>query len=289
MKSCEPRQDIRPVRTRSSRCTQAQVIVVANEMKKLRGILLGLLIFVGKSAGFARRYNNHQLRQFNAGGDVYYVPAGDKLTGTVKLGLECLWPNVGYTANAEFTCTSSGCRLQCNRGYSMDHGRRLYINCDSNTGVLTLDGRPWDENLPPCLPRCNKGCAEGWTCVAPNECEKVTVAEVPTDGNDYDFDFGCDAPCQNGGTCIDFIGECNCPEGYTGEVCQTHICTAPGEAPAHATISATNNLTKMKIECETGFKMKSGLTTQGFKCHHGIWVSEDKQQSYDADELNCSA
>ncbi|XP_068227561.1 protein shifted-like [Palaemon carinicauda] len=256
-------------------------------MVKLVAVLVGLLICIGKSASFTRRHNNHQLRQFNAGGDAYYVPWGETKTGSAgntATGLLCAQPDIGNLENADLTCASSGCRLQCNRGYSMEHGRRLYLNCDSSTGTLTLDGTPFVGNFPPCLPQCRGGCADGWACVAPNQCK-----EVIEEFHDPFFGFGCDAPCQNGGTCIDFIGECNCPEGYTGEVCQTHICIVPDDTPAHATISATNNLTKMKIECAIGFKMKNGLSAQGFTCVHGDWVTDDKQESYSAVDMNCYA
>ncbi|KAK7077243.1 hypothetical protein SK128_015399 [Halocaridina rubra] len=252
-------------------------------------ILTLIFMVLAIDSTLSSEVREHQLRQFNAGQDTYYASAGELNLGASSAGKECNHPDEDAVENARIRCTYSGCRVRCQRGYKMGTSRFLFLSCDTTSGELTYLGMPWEISLPPCLPSCDKyGCPEGQECIAPDTCAPSN--SLPSDcppgfAGPNCKDFGCDPPCQNGGTCI-FIDVCDCPVGYWGLLCEKHRCAVPAETPNHATYGGDNDLTTLKVECQNGYTMKSGASSATFICSHQQWIIPNKGNMDDID-TNC--
>lgn len=246
-----------------------------------RVILLALIAFSAPAVR-SEQHREYQLRQFNAGQDAYYARGGGGNSGSTFKGTRCAEPSDDAIDNARVSCTYSGCRVRCLRGYRMEGSRSATMHCDKTSGQMKYLGQPWMTSLPPCLPYCgSSGCSAGLECVAPNKCDVPSNCPPGFKGEQCQ-DYECDPPCQNGGRCI-FVDVCDCPTGYWGLLCEKHRCAVPARIPAHASYGSDPDLTALKVECDVGYEMKNRYYSESFICNHGQWILPDKRTIDDVD------
>ncbi|XP_066290685.1 fibropellin-1-like [Branchiostoma lanceolatum] len=136
--------------------------------------------------------------------------------------------------------------LQCEDGQieKVETFGAVCINCPVGT----------HEQDNTCLP-----CPPGWYQdeEAQTECKACPSEGSAIEGCDKEPDHCHFSPCQNGGTCHDFVGfyNCTCPDAFTGDDCEEDADECDlGTDTCHDAANCTNAPGSYNCTCNDGYK-----------------------------------